>query len=67
MHDAVSDNINLSRGRDRTRLAIPQSAQQMLNGFLPRRDSYLALLYNAAGIFDFNFRNLVTPLNLAFP
>src|SRR6266403_998366 len=39
----------------------------MLNGLRARRDFHLMFLYNSARTFDLSFRDLVVPLNLAFP
>src|SRR6266702_6361025 len=39
----------------------------MLNGLRTRRDFHLSFLYTSAPAFDLGFRDLVVPLNLAFP
>src|SRR5436305_5664026 len=39
----------------------------MLNGPRTRRDLHLIFLSNSARAFDLSFRDLVVPLNLAFP
>src|SRR5260370_15088193 len=39
----------------------------MLNGLRTRRDFHLIFLSNSARAFDLSFRDLVLPLNLAFP
>src|SRR5580692_9752932 len=65
--DAVSDNINFRRSRNRSSIAVPKTVEQLPNG-LGARTGFCALFPGSLfRILERDFRNLAIPLDLSLP